>query len=452
MRQSLRWRLLLFGAVAVAAALALSAGGLTLLFERHVQRVAVADLDARALSVAAMVEPDAAGTPVFRPRAADPLYDRPFSGHYWQADLSGTLWRSRSLWDYRFPESAGPAEPGTRRVLSLPGPQGEELLALEQWLTVGQGAESRPLRIVVATRRDELDLARRSFLSDLLPYLAVLGTLILGASWMQITLGLRPLGEVSRRVAALRSGGRPRIGQDLPQEVMPLGAEIDQLLDARDAELARARHRAGDLAHGFKTPLQALLGDVAQLRARGDTGLADSIEATALTMRRVVDRELARLRIQSGHHGAEADPAIVIDRVVAVLRRTPRGDSVRWQIDTDPGLLARIEPQDLTEAVGGLAENALRHATTEVALAARRQGAWIEVTVRDDGPGVPEQDLSRLVQRGVRLDLSEGGQGIGLSIVAEIAEAAGGTLTLRNADPGLEAGLRIRAHTGHAAA
>lgn len=441
--RSLRWRLGLAGAAAILVALALATLGLTLLFERHVERVAVADLTARALSVAAMVEPGPEGAGFGAP-PADPLYDQPFSGHYWQVELGGALRHSRSLWDSAFPPAPVPAPPGTRRSLSLSGPQGEPLLAVEQWLEVGAGEGAVPLRILVATRRDALDLARQGFLSDILPWLGLLGLLLVAASWAQITLGLRPLADVSDRVAALRAGRRPRIGTDLPREVRPLAGEIDQLLDARDAELARARHRAADLAHGFKTPLQALLGDAAQLEARGEPRLAASIETIVAAMRRLVDRELARARIQSDRVGALAEPAVVVARVVAVLRRMPKGAQVDWRIAAPPGLRARIDTDDLTEALGALCENALRHAAGRVRVAVRAEDGWIAIRIADDGPGVAEDDLQRLSQRGLRLDTAGDGQGIGLAIAADIAQAAGGELTFANANPGLEACLRLR--------
>ncbi|MEF9604408.1 sensor histidine kinase, partial [Paracoccus sp. PXZ] len=84
MIRSIRWRLVLAGAQALALALALSGMGLAVLFERHVERVAVADLQDRALALAAMVQP--AGTRLRAP-PDDPLYDQPFSGHYWQVEL-----------------------------------------------------------------------------------------------------------------------------------------------------------------------------------------------------------------------------------------------------------------------------------------------------------------------------------------------------------------------------
>ncbi|MDQ1899478.1 HAMP domain-containing sensor histidine kinase [Paracoccus sp. WLY502] len=438
MRRSLRLRLLVVGAFAIIATLGGAALGLALLFERHVERVAVSDLEARALTLAGIVEHDANGVPRLAAPPADRLYRQPFSGHYWQVALGDQVERSRSLWDHTLPMDRPAPPPGRSAVLSLPGPMGERLLVVEQALLVGRDPEPLVLRIIVAADRAELTAARQDFLDDLMPYLAFLALLLMTASWLQVRIGLAPLAQVADRVQALSQGRRSRIGTDLPDEMLPLSHQLDALLDARDAELLRARHRAGDLAHGFKTPLQALLGDARALRQRGETDIADSIEMVIASMRRLVDRELARARIQSDRRAAKADPAAITTRLVQVLRRTPKGSDLDWHLQAPlTGPQARIDPDDLTEALGALLENAMQHAVATVTVTVTAASDRVVISICDDGPGVPDEALARLSQRGLRLDESGEGQGIGLAIVSDIAEAADGRLSFRNADPGL---------------
>lgn len=442
-RGSIRWRMMLAGGLAILTALALAAAGLALLFDRHIQRLAQEDLQNRARAIAGLVEPGR--PPTLREVPLDPAYEQAFSGHYWQLRLGDRLLHSRSLWDYSLPMSDGPPAPGATRSLTLPGPQGEPLLVLEQGLLVGRGTRAVPMQILVARDRRELDAARAEFLGDLLPYLSLLGALLLAASYVQVTVGLRPLAQVGARVAQLGSGARPRIGTDMPAEVIPLASEIDTLLDARDDELARARHRAADLAHGFKTPLQALMGDARRLRESGQDEIADSIENIAVAMRRHVDRELARARLQTEAGLSSADPGPIILKLVEVLKRTPLGAMIAWRVDCPPGLRARVDPDDLTEALGALMENAIRHAHEQVSISAGQDGEILRITLRDDGPGVPEADLARLTKRGLSLDPSGQGQGIGLAVVAGVVDAAHGRLNMRNARPGLEVQLEFPA-------
>jgi signal transduction histidine kinase len=442
-QRSIRGRLGLIGGIAILAALAVSLAGLSILFDRHVQRVAVADLEARSFTVAAMIELEPGGGASWRPAPIDPLYDQPFSGHYWQLEVGEDVRRSRSLWDHLLPGDGTAIPAGTTRVLDIPGPQGEMLLAFESWLQIGSGTSAKPVRILVATDRRALDAARTEFLSDLLPYSLLLAFLLGLAFWTQVTIGLLPLRTVSDRVVSLRNGCVPRIGSDLPLEVLPLAKEIDALLDVREKELARAKNRAADLAHGLKTPLQALMGDAEHLRRIGETDVAVSVETIAGSMRRLVDRELSRALIRSGHGAQATDPIPIAQGVVNVLRRTPVGARLDWQLDIPAGINVRIDPDDLTEVLGALAENAARHARSTVAIIAAPDTSDIVIAVRDDGAGVPEEAVASLIQRGIRADERAGGSGIGLAIAADILEATGGDMTLRNLDPGFEVSLRL---------
>jgi len=436
-RRSLRLRLAFVGGLAILGTLALSVVGLALLFDRHVQRVAVADLEARSLAVAAMIEPTGQDPALLRSAPVDPLYEQPFSGHYWQLELGDQIRTSRSLWDVVLPR-VGPSLPsGSERVLDLPGPRGEPLLALETWLTVGTGASATEVRIVMATNRAFLTSARDGFIVDLLPYSLALAGLLVLAFWTQLTLGIRPLTAVSARVAALKSGQIARMGGELPAEVMPLARAIDTLLTDRDEELKRARNRAADLAHGLKTPLQALLGDAALLREKGEDELANGIDSIAASMQGLVDRELRRARIQSERSTLAANLRLVADGVVKVLRRTPAGSALAWNLAIPADLTLRLDPDDLAEAIGALAENAARHAATRVDLHAQIEGDTARIRLSDDGPGAPPEALEKLAARGFRLDEREGGQGFGLAIVHEIVAAVGGTITLGNGGPGL---------------
>lgn len=438
---SLRRRLGLIGGLAIAVAVGLSVTGLSLLFDRHVERVAVSDLEKRTYSVAAMIELTAGDAVILGPGPEDPTYQRPFSGHYWQVELGAEIRRSRSLWDVTLPRIGPPLPPGTERVLEMAGPRDEPLLAFETWLSVGPDAT--PVRILVATDRATLDTARAGFIGDLLPYSVVLGLLLLLAFWVQVTLGMRPLRAVSTRVAGLRSGRIPRMGTELPVEVLPLAAEIDVLLADREAELKRARNRAGDLAHGLKTPLQALLGDAAQLRDRGDTAMAEGIETVVTAMQRLVDRELRRARIQTDRGHARADLRAVVSGVIKVLERTPDGAALDWSIDLPAGLWLAIDPEDLAEAIGALAENAARHARTRVDVDVSVRAGAATIRIRDDGAGPPPGAMQDLVRRGFRADESAGGHGIGLSIVAAIVEAAGGDLAFSTAADGASEGTGL---------
>lgn len=140
---------------------------------------------------------------------------------------------------------------------------------------------------------------------------------------------------------------------------------------------------------------------------------------------------------------AGADPAVALGRVRAVVARTPDGARATWRADPPTDLRVRVNSDDLTEALGALVENAARHAATEVRLSAAARCGAVEIRIEDDRPGAPQELIARMVARGARADERGPGDGLGLAIAREIAEAAGGRLMLRNLDPGLAAVLTL---------
>jgi signal transduction histidine kinase len=304
------------------------------------------------------------------------------------------------------------------------------------------------LLAMVAIDASDVAAATRGFAVDLLPYLVVIAAFLIAAAYAQVAVGLRPLATVRRRLSAIRQGKERRLGQGFPDEILPLATEVDALLEARDAQIEKARARAADLAHGFRTPLQVLSGDVERLRAKGDTEIAGEIEQVANSMRRHVDRELARARTAVAGREALADIADVVERVVAVIVRTPAGSKLDWSVEIPSGLAGRIDPADLAEAIGNLVENAARHARRTVSIRVRRGDGLIVITVAHDGPGIPPEHLEDVLSRGGHLDRSGSGTGLGLAIVNDIAEAWHGRFRIRTAAAGLEAEFCLLATEG----
>jgi len=438
---SLRLRLALAGALAILFALGLAALGLAQLFGAHVERRAVAEMSVQLDQVIAGLERGPDGQLELARPPADPRFAVPYGGLYWQIEEAGRLGRSRSLWDAALDLPADTLGDGAVHVHRLAGPDGADLLVLERSITLPARLGGGAVRAAVAMEASGLVAARRAFMADLAPYLALLALALSVAGWVQLSVGLRPLQDLGARIAALREGEAERMDGNWPVELRPVATEIDDLLAARDAETERARTRAADLAHGLKTPLQALMGEAGRLRRSGADAEADGIEETARAMRRTVDRELARARTAARAADAAADPARVADRLISVLRRTPDGARLDWQQEIPGGMAVALDEADLAEALGALAENAARHARSKVAISARTMGDRLQLEITDDGVGMAQVEREAMMRRHARAD--ETGNGLGLAIASDIVEAAGGTLTLVDAAPGLTALLNL---------
>ena len=440
-RHSLRLRLGIAGAASLVVTLIVAFFGLSLLFERHVDRRVAAELRLHLEQLIAALDLDNAKLALFR-QPTDPRFARPLSGLYWQIESAGETLRSRSLWDTEL--GLPPLEPGAPVSRTIDGPGGTSLLVIEREILATKGSGSRPILLAVAIIRTDIEAATAEFRRDMLPYLLLLGGLFVAGTVFQITIGLRPLVVLRSRIADIRRGNAQRMGDDFPTEIVPLTHELDELVASRELQIKRAREHAADFAHGLKTPLQALAGDIDRLRERGETALADDIQSLMVLMRRHVDRQLARARM-AGRPTANSKVGDVIARVVSVLERTPKGSTIDWRIDADDSIAARIDSEDLTELLGSIMDNALRYASHEVAIEASRQGESVRIRIRDDGPGIPDGRLGDMLERGVRLDETSGGAGLGLAIAKDIVTAANGSILLANDGQGLSVTITLAA-------
>lgn len=436
--RSLRLRLFVAAIMAVAAALFVAGVLLTGLFERHVTRHYDAELQSylRQLSAAIEFSPD--GKISLEQPLQDARFGEPLSGLYWQIeeDKSGFILGSRSLWDARIPLPKDALAKGAVDSHVLPGPKGTRLRVQERMIVFDLPSGTRSLRMAVAMDMAEISAARSAFAADIWPSLATIGVLLLAAAWFYIGIGLRPLEGIRRSLSAVRTGASRRLDGDFPSEVMPLVEEANALLAAQDDSLARARARAADLAHGLKTPLAVLQSDAERLKARGQDDIAEEVWQLAEQMRRHVQRELARARLRGGETAKALEVRPLAERIMASLRRTPRGATLSWVVDIPPGITLMADPEDMTELFGSLLDNACKWARSEVRMDAQMSDAGVCIRVLDDGNGVPDDALASLADRGVRLDESMPGTGLGLAIARDIAAAYGGSLAVRNRSGG----------------
>jgi signal transduction histidine kinase len=441
---SLRIRLAIIAAISIVVVLTISAFGLSMLFERHVVRRMNSELDTYVRQLAAGILLTEGGTLRLARPLADPRFSEPDSGLYWQIedDNTGAQLRSRSLWENVIGLPQDDIAPGAVHRHQIEGPHGAQLMVSERLLIYPHGTDTHQLRIAAAADEKDVRAAVRQFASDVAASLTVLAGILMLVSWLQISVGLRPLATLREQVAAVRSGNEKRIGIDGPTEVMPLVQEVNSLLEDRENAVTSAKTRAADLAHGLKTSLTVLAGDVDRLRHKGEIAIADEIDELAADMRRHVQHELSRATIQATGRPTTPHPVLpAIERVVRTLSRSPKGAPLSWRIDADEKTVIPVRDDDLFELLGAVLENAMKWAAYEVAISAEGS-SLLRITVEDDGPGVASEHLPLLGRRGVRLDEAVEGTGLGLSLAGEIAGKYGGRLRFERAALG---GLRVTA-------
>ena len=274
------------------------------------------------------------------------------------------------------------------------------------------------------------------------PWMFVAGVLMVWGFW-QVKSGIRPVDRLRARLMSVRDGSARRIDGAYPSEVQPLVDDLNALLEHRDRAVARAVAKAGDLAHGLKTPLAVLVQEADRAAAAGQRELAEAIRQQVDRMRRQMDYHLAHARAAasgatSGTRSSVAESAEGLSRTLQRLY-ADRGIAIDVQVPGEHAVRAGRE--DLDEMLGNLLDNACKWTRSRVVVASAANNGHIMITVDDDGPGVPADMRDHVLRRGVRADEAAPGSGFGLAIVRDLAELYGGSISLTAAPSG---GLRAR--------
>jgi signal transduction histidine kinase len=442
---SLSTRLFAATLAGIVLAVAVAGFGLTRIFDRAIERRAATELRNELRFLAGELRFEPGGAVALERNPADPRYDQPYGGRYWQIDAEGREpVRSRSLWDTALTVPSLPLS-GEISLATLPGPGHQTLGVVMQSITVPDGQRDRVVRLAVGFDRAELDAERIAFLQMLVPSLATLAIFLAVAMWLFQRLALRPLGNLRKALARVHQDKAKRIEGEFPAELRPLVEDLNRVISHRETDLERTRTRAGELAHGLKTPLAVLDAVARDLHLKGLKAAATEVREQVDAMNRHVRHALARART------AIADPLRArrtpirpaAERVVNALSRLPDADRLSWQIDLAGTVTAPFDAADLTEILGTLLDNARKWAQHRIVLRAREVGGTLVLDVEDDGPGILESEAPQILQ-GQRFDDAKSGSGLGLSIVRDLAEALGGHLELgRSAIGGLQARIVV---------
>ena len=263
--------------------------------------------------------------------------------------------------------------------------------------------------------------------------------------FLQVRRGLASLGDVRAKLADVHAGRARRMDGNFPSEVQPLVSDLNILLDAHDQNVARAQAKAGDLAHGLKTPLAVLAQEADRARASGHADLAVAIAEEVGRMRRQVDYHLAHARAVAS--SAAASRTLVRESVEGLRRTMERlyaDKGLKLETAIEEPHAVRCQREDLDEMLGNLLDNACKWARSRVSVRSLADGDRVAIAIDDDGPGLEPAMRDAVLRRGVRADLAAPGSGLGLAIVTELAAVYSGTVALAaSPEGGLHATLSL---------
>lgn len=278
--------------------------------------------------------------------------------------------------------------------------------------------------------------------------LLLFSLLFMLVGFLFVRSGVSRLTDLGARLKAIREGSEHRIEGTYPSEVQPLVTEVNALLDHREETVRRALAKAGDLAHGLKTPLAVIAHESDRLAAAGQPEPAAMIRQQIEKMQRQIDFHLAHARAAGSGAtlGARSVVAESAEAITRTLQRLHAQSGIAFDVRVPREHAVRVQREDLDEMLGNLLDNATKFARTRVVIASTISEGRVVTTIDDDGPGLAPELRETVLQRGVRADEAAPGSGLGLAIVRDLAGLYGGSIALESsAMGGLTARLELPA-------
>jgi len=228
-------------------------------------------------------------------------------------------------------------------------------------------------------------------------------------------------------------------------EISRLASTMNRMLERLEDSQSRQRRFVSDAAHELRSPIASIRqhAEVALAHpGRASTQeLAETVLAEDLRMQALVEDLLLLARSDEGSTSMAVGEVDLDDIVFEQARRLRETTALTVDTSAVSGGRVRGDSARLSRMVGNLVENAARHARSRVVFSlAEQPPGSVVLRVDDDGAGIPVHERGRVFERFVRLDegrgRDEGGAGLGLSIVAEVAAAHGGAFAASESPAG----------------
>ncbi|MCF6280625.1 MAG: sensor histidine kinase [Candidatus Polarisedimenticolaceae bacterium] len=367
----------------------------------------------------------------------NPIYKQPFSGHYYAIRWAdGSTLFSRSLWDQQL--EIPPLSATENRQWYATGPDGQKLLL---WAHHYQ-KKGENFTLTVAEDLTPLQRHLSRFQWTFAGLAALVLLILLIMQKRIIDHSFRGLGQLRAEIKQLEQGEIITLSEQVPSEVLPLVEEFNHLLELLAQRLERSRNALGNLAHALKTPLSLLIQQIDHPTLDQHPKLRSDALAQTQRIQNLMERELKRARLAgTGTPGQRFDAQQELPTLIEVLQQVHQRRALDIKLTIDPVTPPFGDREDMLELIGNLLDNACKWADSRVycSLSGSEQ---IHITVEDDGPGESKQGLERLTERGVRLDESIEGHGLGLSIAKEIITLYNGSIHFDRSET--LGGLRIK--------
>lgn len=307
-------------------------------------------------------------------------------------------------------------------------------------------------RCVTAERIDVRNELIEDVSEGLLELFIVLVPVLSITMWFAISQGLAPLQRLTTQIKS-RSADKlnPITSTDTPAEIQTITEALNQLLSRLKSTLAREKRITSDAAHELRTPLSAVKLH-AELARKADNA-SDRITAIDQVMRGIdrtthlVNQLLALARLEPEEFSQklkQIDIGNILVEETALQAPIAEDKHLELSITDNDHVIARVDETSLRLLIRNLLSNAISYTPIGgiICLSLINDEKKFRLIVEDNGPGIPEDERGRVLERFYRLqNHQETGCGIGLSIVAQVVELHHATLSMDTAEKG--SGLRV---------
>ncbi len=400
-------------------------------------------LDGQLITLLAAADPNEAGELVMPLVMPEPRLGSIGSGLYAELRENGdsTVWRSDSSLALDIPFGP-PPESGPPVFSYLTLEDGTPLMSMAisvDWELAN--GDLRPYSFYVAESLDSFNAQLAAFRRQLFSWFAAVALIMLLAISLVMRYVLSPLRQIEDEINEIEDGRRESLTEGLPTELDRVARNMNLLIGSERGRSERYRQTLDNLAHSLKTPLAAIRAVVSDQPASGG---GDKIEEQIERMNDIVRYQLRKpaALVSDGFGVGLVDIQNQLDRLIDGLRKVYRDKNPSIEVSVANAARFRGDAGDFLELAGNLIDNACKWCQSAVRVTVDvPDGGGMRLVVADDGPGIPEEAADLLLKRGMRLDESAPGHGIGLAVVKDIAAAQGGELAIGRADLG---GAEIR--------
>jgi signal transduction histidine kinase len=308
---------------------------------------------------------------------------------------------------------------------------------------IAQRVSTTDRRVAVdAEQIDQIIAAQKSLTVRVLIALPLLAVVLILLVWTVLNRALNRVDKMRTTVADIsdRNLNERLIVTGSDDEIARLATTMNQMLDRLQASAQRQKQFIADASHELRTPMAALRAALETTR-RDQEGLRESHEVALRALHRLDSLAESLLALDSlGDSCIDHRTAIDLDDVaLAVVQHLSSISPIELDVSEISGGQVLAREIDMVRIVENLCTNAVRHATSRVALSVRESRGTVRFTASDDGSGIPAEAHKRVFERFVRVDddrgRPNGGAGLGLAIVTDIVQQYGGHVWVEDVDP-----------------